>query len=79
MDGGHSKLTNFQREQAQQSLMEEQRASNMANFSESEQIMARNQQFMSSAKPSREVLSKLADAKIIGDFHRYSQRNLHKE
>lgn len=34
---------------------------------------------MNSAKSGKEVLSKLADAKIIGDFHKYSQRNLHKE
>lgn len=36
VDGGRSKLTNVQKEMAQQSLLEEHRASNMANFSESE-------------------------------------------
>ena len=61
---------------AQQSLMEDHRASNMAMLSDSEQFFANNQQYMSSGRTGRDVLAKTSDAKLIKDFHKFSKRNL---
>ena len=67
--GGLSKLTAFQRELAQQNLMDDNRvASNMANYADTDHMLEKDHQFMyggSYYSSGKDVLSKLSDAKII--------------